>query len=226
MAEGRVGRRRERTRARLVQEAHGLMSRQGIDETTIQQITEAADVGFGTFYNYFPSKEAAAERVLDCVIRNLGLRNRLANEAAGVQDPLAVIANSVRLTAGEMRSGPIWGWWLHRTDLLARRMLLGFRPFGMRDMEEARAAGALHLPGGSVETGWSCLIWLLVGAVTDVTDGVRPDSACEDMAEAILRIMGASQQEAARIARLPLPDYPPLDIDYAFVLEGDGGAGA
>jgi AcrR family transcriptional regulator len=36
-----------------------LFARQGFFTTTVEQITEAADVGKGTFFNYFPSKEHA-----------------------------------------------------------------------------------------------------------------------------------------------------------------------
>jgi AcrR family transcriptional regulator len=35
-----------------------VFSRRGLEDATIAQITEAADVGFGTFYLYFPTKEA------------------------------------------------------------------------------------------------------------------------------------------------------------------------
>jgi AcrR family transcriptional regulator len=32
------------------------MCRKGVDAATIHQITESAQVGFGTFYNYFLSR--------------------------------------------------------------------------------------------------------------------------------------------------------------------------
>ena len=69
--------RQRSTRLRLRQAAYELMSAQGVDATTIQQITDAADIGFGTFYNYAPSKEALAQDVLDCMIHNVGERNDL-----------------------------------------------------------------------------------------------------------------------------------------------------
>lgn len=54
---GRRARRRVETRARILRAAWGLFARQGFFATTVEQITEAADVGKGTFFNYFPSKE-------------------------------------------------------------------------------------------------------------------------------------------------------------------------
>jgi TetR/AcrR family transcriptional regulator, cholesterol catabolism regulator len=44
-------------RERIVAKGLELFSRQGIADVTVDQIAEAADVGKGTIYNYFPSKE-------------------------------------------------------------------------------------------------------------------------------------------------------------------------
>src|SRR6266404_3794625 len=54
---GRRQRRREETLQRILSEAVRLFEKQGYTSTTVEQITEAADVGKGTFFNYFPSKD-------------------------------------------------------------------------------------------------------------------------------------------------------------------------
>jgi len=48
---------RARTRQALVDAATRLFQERGYAETTIAQVTEAADVGARTFFRYFPSKE-------------------------------------------------------------------------------------------------------------------------------------------------------------------------
>ena len=50
-------RRSAELRERLFRAALSLFSKKGYAETTVEDITEAADVGKGTFFNYFPSKE-------------------------------------------------------------------------------------------------------------------------------------------------------------------------
>lgn len=215
----RVQKRQVRTRATLLKAAHELMSSQGIDPTTIQQITAEADVGFGTFYNYFQSKDEIAEKVLDCVIHNLGVRNRQANLDAGVTDPVAFIAFSVRLTAREMLTDPMWRWWLRRTDLMVRRMNFGFRTFGMADMEAAQSAGVLDLPDANVNITWSYLIWLLAGTVTDIIEGVAPPEAEATMTQSIMRVMGVDPVLAAKVARAELPPYPDLEVDFRFSVD-------
>ena len=54
---GRRERKRNQTRDRLISVAMGLFAKRGILATTIEEITEAADVAKGTFFNYFTSKE-------------------------------------------------------------------------------------------------------------------------------------------------------------------------
>ena len=55
-AEKRAGeprgvRRKRETRSRLMRAAMQLMAERGVDGVAINEITEAADVGFGSFYN-------------------------------------------------------------------------------------------------------------------------------------------------------------------------------
>src|ERR1700685_1775962 len=56
-APDRRQRRSAETRERLFRAALNLFGRKGFAETTVEDITNAADVGKGTFFNYFPSKE-------------------------------------------------------------------------------------------------------------------------------------------------------------------------
>lgn len=57
-----TGSRRDRkkltARARIISTAIDLFSKQGIVNVTVEQIAEVADIGKGTIYNYFDTKEA------------------------------------------------------------------------------------------------------------------------------------------------------------------------
>lgn len=54
---GRRERRSAETRERLYRAALRLFAERGFQETTVEDITESADVGKGTFFNYFKTKE-------------------------------------------------------------------------------------------------------------------------------------------------------------------------
>ena len=87
-----------------------LFAEQGFANTTVEAITQAADVGKGTFFNYFPSKEH--------VLVALGERQvgKIA-AAAGAIDPEETIRAQVGRVVHQLAAG-----WL-RSKRLIRTML-------------------------------------------------------------------------------------------------------
>lgn len=71
-----------RTRARILEAAEQVFSERTYDEASIVQITQTAGVAMGTFYLYFPSKQA----IFAELVRDLGhnLRASIATAAAGL----------------------------------------------------------------------------------------------------------------------------------------------
>ena len=61
----RVARRKARTKRKLLGVARQLFSEKGIYWTTVEDITESADQGKGTFYKYFESKDAMIRILLE-----------------------------------------------------------------------------------------------------------------------------------------------------------------
>lgn len=57
--EGLRARKRRATRAAIERAAIALVDELGYDNVTVAQISERADVSQGTFFNYFPTKDAA-----------------------------------------------------------------------------------------------------------------------------------------------------------------------
>lgn len=51
-------RKKDETRQRIFREAIRLFRERGFEATTVDEITERADVARGTFFNYFPKKDA------------------------------------------------------------------------------------------------------------------------------------------------------------------------
>src|SRR5678815_2045052 len=56
--QSRRERKKDETRQRIFREAIGLFRERGFESTTVDEITERADVARGTFFNYFPKKDA------------------------------------------------------------------------------------------------------------------------------------------------------------------------
>jgi AcrR family transcriptional regulator len=55
---GRREKRKQEIRTRIEEAAYGLFKVQGIDDTSIEQICQQADVARRTFYGYYPNKHA------------------------------------------------------------------------------------------------------------------------------------------------------------------------
>ena len=71
-AVSRLDRRKARTRSALVTAARELLTSRDPAGVSIQEITEAADVGFGSFYNHFESKQELFDVAVDEVIEEHG----------------------------------------------------------------------------------------------------------------------------------------------------------
>lgn len=64
---GRRERRKQETLHKLMTAAIQLFATQGYAHTAVEDITEKADVGKGTFFNYFPTKDALLLAIFDAL---------------------------------------------------------------------------------------------------------------------------------------------------------------
>ena len=198
----RRARRRERTRTKLVDAANTLFARQGIDNTRINEITDEADVGFGSFYNHFESKEAIVEAVLAEAVAAQG--EAIDAATAELDDPAEVVAAAHRSLLNLARSNPDWGWLVIRLDLSLSLRALG--PFARRDIERGIKAGRFQVPNKRVAL--FAAGGALLGVMRDVLDGQAPRDADRHHAEGVLRMLGVTAEDAREIARRPLPKLP------------------
>lgn len=219
--EGRNAKKRRLTRARLLEAAYEVMAEGGVDAAKIKDITDRADVGFGTFYNYFETKDELALQVLDCVINDFGQRNVLATKGMSEKDPALIMPVSIRLVLRAAIATPMWQWAALRPDLLVDRMREGFGPFGMRDMREANDRGIFKLNEEDIPAAWALAIWMMVGGIHDIVVGDRPPESETFIVKSIMRTMGVPVDVAEHISNTQLPQYPNPSIDWNFRLQGD-----
>ena len=69
--ETRSVRRKRQVRQALIEAGYELMTKKGVDASTMSEISELADVGAGTVYNYFSSKDQLAMCVMEQVMDRL-----------------------------------------------------------------------------------------------------------------------------------------------------------
>lgn len=170
----------------------------------VNEVTEAADVGFGSFYNHFPSKEAIYAALIDDVFDDFG--NALDRIADHVTDPAEVLAASVRYTITRAIAEPVWGRFLVQTGLSPRGLSGGLGRRMARDIGIGVASGRFKAEDQllvSIAVGSTVL-----GAITlalELPNKKSRNTVAERTADVLLRILGLTPKQASTIARRPLP---------------------
>lgn len=218
-AGSRGARRRAHTHACLLNAARELMGHKGVEATTIQEITDAADVGFGSFYNHFASKDA----VVDALVDDLFVRSEalLERATAAYTNPARVFSAKVRLFMGGTKDNAIFGWFIVRVGMLRERFQAGLNYRLEQDIQLGMAQGRFAVP--DLSTALSAIRGATLMVIWDQLEGIGAPDAPEQLAEYLLRMLGLDATEAHTIAHLPLPDVAGLG-PRAGVAEQPGSA--
>jgi AcrR family transcriptional regulator len=116
--------RRAVTREKLLQAGLRLFSRVGVDGATIQQITDEAGVGFGSFYNHFISKQALVDALIDSYLaENTWLRESPELRGLDVDEQISAW---MRFVLERAKADHDWGMFFSRTSHL---MIAGRKGF-------------------------------------------------------------------------------------------------
>jgi AcrR family transcriptional regulator len=195
------------------------MADKGVEGVAISEITDAADLGFGSFYNYFPSKEAIYEALIDEVVGQFAIAlDRLGEQ---VRDPAEKVAASTRYTLLRGRQDPLWGRFVVRTGFSSDAITRGLGRYLLQDLSngvQSKRFKAADFTMTFVSVGS-----IILGALAVEVDALRltqkgQEAAVQDtqglperIATILLGLLGLAPQEAHKVARLPLPsiELPP-----------------
>lgn len=84
------------SRKAILDSASSLFQSRGLEDVAIADIMNGADLGIGTFYNYFESKDDVLMELLGRIMQELGERVRILSEA---QKPVTEILRELLLAA-------------------------------------------------------------------------------------------------------------------------------
>jgi len=216
--ESRRAKKQRETRIKLLEAAHSVMKDSGVDAARIADITDKADIGFGTFYNYFPDKDTLAREVLDCIIHDLGERITAVTKPLRETDMTLAMGISNRLVLRAAMADPIWRWWALRPDLLFDRMSQGVGPYALEDVGIAIKNGKSQLKEDQAEAAWALAVWVMVGGIHDLIVGSRPAESAALVAHSCMRVLGTTHEDANRVTKTELPDIRSSTIDWSFQL--------
>ena len=203
MPVNRLERRKQRTRTALIRAAQTLIA-EGRLAVPVLEITQLADVGMGSFYNHFDSKEQLFDAAVADVLDSYGAL--LDTLTAQMEDPAEIFAASFRLTGRFFRRRPEesrillanWG-----TLMSSDR---GLAPRALRDIKAATAAGRFRLEDPELALAVSAGILMGLGALLQ-KDPERDDAATTDaVTEDLLRMFGMSARAAHAVCTRALPE--------------------
>lgn len=199
----RLERRKWRTRAALVKAAQRLIA-EGKVNVPVLEITQAADVGMGSFYNHFDSKEQLFEAAVADVLDAYG--SMLDRLTASIEDPAETFATSFRLTGRLFRRRPQESRILLANGLELLSSQRGLAPRALRDIRAGVAAGRFDVEDPELALAMAGGALLGLGALLR-DDPDRDDARAADLVtENMLRLFGLSAADARAICRRPLPD--------------------
>lgn len=203
----RLDRRKARTRAALVGAAQKFLAANAT-AVSIQEITDAADVGFGSFYNHFATKdELFAEAVAAALDTWAELR---AEAVAGLEDPADIFGTSFRMAGRLQRVYPELVRVVLNTGMSILTSDRGLRPSAVADIAKGIEQGRFTMPDaevGVMVAGGALLGLLqLLESRPDLDDGAVSDA----FTERVLLMFGLDADDAHAIVSTPLPALPTL----------------
>jgi AcrR family transcriptional regulator len=177
------------------------MSEKGVDSATMLEIAELADVGAGTVYNYFKSKEELAFAVLEDIMANLAVRiEKVTNTFA---DPAQVYAFGIRTVLDTATHDERWTQLLNRSEVMADAMYRQIGPYAIRDLRQAVEAGRFFIDDPQLV--WRLTTHTIVGAAFAITSGLLNAESKTEIIVRLLCMTGIGLDAAIDLANRPRP---------------------
>jgi AcrR family transcriptional regulator len=199
----RLDRRKARTRQALIDAAVRLIAEGRGDRASIQEITEEADIGFGSFYNHFDGKEQLFQTASEEVLERWG--QMIDRATAGISDPAELFAVGMRISGRLGWTHPDIAGFLTGAGLDVLDSPVGLGPRALRDIQAGQATGRFTVPDADIAL--SAVAGGLLGLLRMCQrhPGRVDEAAVDQLAEAELRLLGVPAGEAERLTALPLP---------------------
>ncbi|MCA8900614.1 MAG: TetR/AcrR family transcriptional regulator [Hyphomonas sp.] len=202
--ESRQDRRKRLTRRSLIDAAMKVFSEKSVEDTTVRDITETADVAYGTFYNYFDSVE---DIVPDVALEMLSAHGRSVAEIAQSFDDVASIAAiNVRALFIRILPDATLKWLAGRPHSMVSALEAVLTDHSTATVQRGVEEGRFKLVG-SRENMRSLLLWGFVGLWDKAwKSGGDYKQVVDDVSLMYLRILGLTDEDAVEVlAKLPEP---------------------
>ena len=192
---------RERTRRKLMTATRDLIYDRGIERVAILDITDAAGVAAGSFYNYFENKPAIVAAIVDDF--HEVFEAHLAETRLRLTDPAMRLSVSLKYYFSASQDNEAWRSFVINAGLSDKQVLV-------QSPRQCRDDIALGVRGGRFKTDSVAITQsLITGMANHVTleiqRGRLPKTAVFEAVRHILRMLGLPDIAAKAFAEAPLP---------------------
>lgn len=197
----RLARKRQKTRLALLAAARKLVYERGHERVAIQDITEHADIGIGTFYNYFESKQAIFAAVLE-EIRD-GFRQELNGIRKPLKDPALIVSHTLRFCFRHAQDNTDWNTFVMYSGLEGDTMLHQDESQCLEDLARGVAAGRFKID--DIPFAQNLILGMVRHVNTAITRGQLGRNAMEETTEYIMCMLGLPKPVAKGLVQTPMP---------------------
>jgi len=201
----RTSRKRERTRGALISAARDLVFERGHERISIQDITERADVGLGTFYNYFATKAEVFEAVIEDM--RAAFNAELDAMRQPLKDPAFIVAVTLKHCFRQAQDNKDWNTFLAYSGLEGEYLLHQDEEQLLADLKRGAAAGRFKIEDPQFART------LIMGMVRHVNREIRAGrlgrKAMDDATQYVLRMLGLPDLVARALVQSPMPATAP-----------------
>jgi AcrR family transcriptional regulator len=196
-----MGPKRERTQAQLVLAAAQVFSARGVAAATMQEVAQAAGVAPGTVYNHFATKEELVQRLATVLAESLC--RAISQSYEHISDGAERMAIGQRRYVGLAQESPAWALLLLDVMAVSPAVLQSLQRYPLADLRLGVRQRKFRVP--SEAAAMDVVNGVCTHAMRRAARGEAP--ARHDVATAtlVLRALGMPPEEAAEVARRPLP---------------------
>jgi len=189
----RAVQRQAQTRVDLIRAAGELIAERGLDGLRVGDITDRANVAFGTFYNQFKTKDDVVEAVIAEAL--VGLAQSIEDSPAFADPAVAVVA-STRAIVRIAYDDPGLARLLINLEQAESRFARIIRPQAGAMLERGVTSGVFRIT--DLPTVLTMSIAAAFEVIRGVVDGRLGEGADLTCAEVLLRIAGMDPIDAAK----------------------------
>jgi AcrR family transcriptional regulator len=195
----RQTRRKRQTRGKLLDAANKVFLLKSVEDTTVTDITEAADVAYGTFYNYFKTVGDLIPLLVEDILRKHN--PEVMELQSEYDDPAMRVAIGVYSLFQRVMSDPAMKWLTQKPSIMADEISRIVAADAIDDIRRGVESGDFNTPC-DYTTLQSFCVWGITGVLHDASHS--PESSqksADNMTLLYLRILGVEDTRAQSLVK-------------------------